>query len=87
MLAEEEPIVNKIRMTAPRSIAVTVNMGDISPMSLRKPFHAKPVILGEYARDQNKRARRKQVLRLTTLVAMMGAGFFAIGMIFRNWQP
>ena len=50
-------------------------------MSFKKPFRAKPVVLGEYARAQDARRRRQSLMRTIRLAIGGAVVVFAIGMV------
>ena len=55
-------------------------------MSFGKPFRAKPVTLGAYARaDEERRLRRIRIKRRWS-AAGFGVGVFVIGMAITNWD-
>jgi hypothetical protein len=53
----------------------------LAAMSFKKPFRAKPVVLGEYARAQDARRRRQSVVRTIRLAIVGAVVVFAIGMV------
>ena len=54
-------------------------------MNFRKPFRAEPVKLGPYWRAEQRRTRRKHILRQTGTLAFISFGIFLIGMVVTNW--
>ena len=55
-------------------------------VSFKKPFRAKPVVLGEYARNQDARKRRQDIARMAKTGAIGAAVVFAVGMVATNWD-
>jgi hypothetical protein len=54
-------------------------------MSFKKPFKAEPVILGPYWRAEQKRIRRKKMLRQAAMTALLAFFVFLFGMTVTNW--
>jgi hypothetical protein len=55
-------------------------------MSFRKPFRAKAVRLGSYARAKQKRIRRSREVRQVGMVAIIAVLVFVVGMTISNWK-
>lgn len=55
-------------------------------MSFKKPFRAKPLVLGEYAQAQKARKRRQALVRTVLKILAIANIVFAAGMIVTNPQ-
>ena len=55
-------------------------------MTFKKPFQAKPVVIGPYWRAEQERIRRQKSLRQLGLVFFLTLATFVIGMAVTNWR-